>query len=386
MKEICKKKECTGCGLCVALCPIECIKMDYGQMGHVYPKIDNSICINCGLCKKKCPANTETIFNNPLKAYAIWSKDAKTYKESASGGLATEISRFIIQEGGVVYGCASLPDIEIKHIRVDKTEDIVQLQGSKYVQSSIIDIIPLLKKDIKAAKTVCFIGTPCQVAAIKNIYKEQPVNLLLIDIICHGVPSLQELKKHVRRIAGNNPIDKVVLRKKGEFGVYIYSKGQEIYSYTLFDKRFFDCYINAFYDSFTYRDSCYRCKYAQQHRVSDITIGDFWGLGEDYNTKEMPEHKDGCSLALPLTAKGLSFLTTISHNLNIYERTIEEAVSGNDQLRHPSKYNNRIRIYRYVQTIGYMPWVYHILISDIILWPKVKGLFRKIIKILIWQK
>lgn len=386
MKEICNKKMCTGCGLCVAQCPQKCIKTHHGVMGHIYPLVDEQRCTDCGICRRNCPANTEIGSQYPLKAFATWSKDKSTYKSSTSGGLATEISKHVIRQGGVVYGCASLPNVDIKHVRVDSLDDLALLQGSKYVQSNIIEIIPLLKKDVKDGRLVCFIGTPCQTAAIKNIYKRGTDNLLLIDIICHGVPSLEVLRKHVRSIEGNSPVDKVLFRKQNDYGIYIYSKGKETYSYTLFEKRFYDCYINAFYDAFTFRDSCYECKYAQQKRISDMTIGDFWGLGTKQDTDEIPEHNNGCSLALPSTEKGLSVLKIISNNLNIYERTVQEAVDGNEQLQHPARINKRIKIYRFTQRFGYMPWIYHILMSDIILWPKVRGLFKKIKKHIIWQK
>ena len=155
-------------------------------MGHVYPIIDHSRCTDCGLCRKKCPTNTVFTYHKPVKAFATWSKDYETYKMSASGGIATEIARYIILSGGAVYGCASLPDIKIKHIRIDNVDDLPLLQGSKYVQSDIVSIIRPLKEDIKVGKPVCFIGTPCQVAAIRNIYKDKPDNLYLIDLIYGG--------------------------------------------------------------------------------------------------------------------------------------------------------------------------------------------------------
>ena len=378
MNEICNKKDCTGCGLCIAQCPHNCISIHTGVMGHVYPIIDHSRCTDCGLCRKKCPANTVFTYHKPVKAFATWSKDYETYKMSASGGIATEIARYIILSGGAVYGCASLPDIKIKHIRIDNVDDLPLLQGSKYVQSDIVSIIRPLKEDIKVGKPVCFIGTPCLVAAIRNIYKDKPDNLYLIDLICHGVPSIQELRKHIRRIAGKNRIDHMSFRKQNQYGLYLFSSNKVIYSYDLFAKRFQDSYMNPFMDAFNVRDSCYRCKYARPERISDMTIGDFWGLGDKYPAEEIPEHEIGCSVALPSTEKGMFLLDKISRRLNLYERPLQEAIDGNAQLQHPFFLNRRIRIYRNIQHLGYMPWAYHLLVSDIILWPKVRGLFRKI--------
>ena len=40
MKVICDYKDCTGCGLCAARCPKQCIEMKPGFLGHLYPEID----------------------------------------------------------------------------------------------------------------------------------------------------------------------------------------------------------------------------------------------------------------------------------------------------------------------------------------------------------
>ena len=39
-------------------------------------------------------------------------------------------------------------------------------------------------------------------------------------------------------------------------------------------------YFAAFLYGISLRESCYSCKYAKPERISDITIGDFIGLGK----------------------------------------------------------------------------------------------------------
>lgn len=144
MKTICSPKDCTGCGLCVSECPQKCISMvSIGSLEHLSPHINTNKCNNCGFCKKHCPSINNAKKEKIHAAYAAWSKDEKEYKSSSSGGAASVFSKFIVSKGGVVYGCAILPNIEVKHIRVDRLEDLEKLKGSKYVQSSIIEIFPL---------------------------------------------------------------------------------------------------------------------------------------------------------------------------------------------------------------------------------------------------
>ena len=245
-------------------------------MGHLYPYIDQELCIDCGLCKNICPSLHPSLKNKPITAFAAWSKDENDYKSSTSGGAASVLSQYTIDQGGVVYGCAMLPDIDVKHIRVTDKDDIKLLKGSKYVQSNILDIIPRLKEDVKSNKLTLFIGTPCQVAAIKSLFKEKPNNLLLVDLICHGVPSLDLLKNHIEKVAYHPHYDTVLFREGTGIYVIVVVDGKEVYRQALKQPRYKDFYINAFFDGYTYRDSCYQCQYACPERVSDITIGDFW--------------------------------------------------------------------------------------------------------------
>ena len=196
---ICEKKQCFGCGLCAYSCPKHCISMEIGNsFGHLFPHIDQSACVDCGLCQKKCPALHLPEKQRPITAYAAWSIDSEDYQSSTSGAAASVLSRHVLEQGGVVYGCAMLRDIDVRHIRIDNVSDIKKLKGSKYVQSDLMDIFASLKTDVETGRQTLFIGTPCQVAAMKRLFKNQPDNLILVDLICHGVPSLELLRQHIK--------------------------------------------------------------------------------------------------------------------------------------------------------------------------------------------
>ena len=68
-------------------------------------------------------------------------------------------------------------------------------------------------------------------------------------------------------------------------------------------------YYQLFLNSYTYRENCYSCPYASEHRPGDITIGDFWGY-----EKIMPEIDE---------SKGISLLNVNSSKGNIYITSIE---------------------------------------------------------------
>ena len=89
-----------------------------------------------------------------------------------------------------------------------------------------------------------------------------------------------------------------------------------------------------FMKGITYRENCYNCKYATNKRISDLTIGDFWGLGQD--SKFYNDRDRGVSVILPITNKGIELINFISNKIEVEERKINEAVEGNSQLKNPT--------------------------------------------------
>lgn len=347
MKLVCDNKQCSGCGLCAFSCPKHCITMESGDsFGHLFPHIDQSLCIDCGLCRKTCPALNPFEKQRPITAYAAWSADEEDYKSSTSGAAASVLSRYVLEQGGVVYGCAMLPDIDVRHIRIENVNDVSKLKGSKYVQSNLTGIYSDLKRDVLAGRQTLFIGTPCQVAAVKRLFKNQPENLVLVDLICHGVPSLELLRQHIKKVADYTHYDRVVFREGNGIYVVVVVDGQEVYRKAFLWAKYTDWYISTFFYGYTYRDSCYQCQYACPERISDITIGDFWKLGKKISADYIPEHRNGCSVILPSTEKGRILVKKISPKMNLFERTVDEAVDGNDQLRTPTSLDWRKKGFR----------------------------------------
>ena len=367
MDKICDKDICTGCGLCASICPKNSIKMvTIDKLGHLYPQIDQEKCVDCGLCKKKCPSLNTPIQTAPITAYAAIAKDNEEYHSSTSGGAASVFSRYIIENGGVVYGCAVVEDadvIDIKHIRVDSLADLYRLKGSKYVQSRITDIIPQLKEDIKKEKKVLFIGTPCQCAAINNIYGKTPENLCLVDLICHGVPSFDLLKRHVKNVLPNKQVSKLSFREGNELKLSIVTTDNTVYCKSTVADRFKEFYYDTFIDGCTFRESCYTCPYAKPNRCSDITIGDFWGLQKDAD-EYLPNHTIGTSVLLPVSEKGKCLIQATSQRFNLVERTVNEAVKGNHQLQHPTNKGRRTKMFRYLAKSLRLETAYKISIWD----------------------
>lgn len=333
MIQICLPEHCTGCAACANICPKNCIKMkpDH-KLGHFIPYIDSSKCIECGLCQKTCPQNSEIDLQAPLRCFAAWEKNEQSYQTSSSGGAATAFSRYILKLGGVVYGCA-VQGGRVEHIRVVEEKDLMLLKGSKYVQSFISETLLIqLKQDLLNGLNVLFVGTPCQVSGVRSFLKNTYDNLYLVDIICHGVPSSDLFSAYIKgKIGSNMIIDRINFRDNQQYKLSVFGlDGKLLYSKKMPD----DLYYVGFMRRLLFRDSCYQCRYAREKRISDITVGDFWGVGT-LKLKERP--KKGLSLILVHTERGNRLFNKIQAELYFEERPVSEAVAGNKQLRFPSR-------------------------------------------------
>ena len=127
---ICDKYKCTGCAACRDACPKHCISMQFDDLDATYPTIDESICVDCGICVKTCPNNRDLIYHDTQKVYAAWSNDFDIRATSASGGVAYELYRFWIQNGGVATGVVYDDDNGCLFVLLEKGSDLSLIQNS----------------------------------------------------------------------------------------------------------------------------------------------------------------------------------------------------------------------------------------------------------------
>ena len=316
--------KCTGCKACVSVCKFDAIVMSEDKYGVPLPNILNDKCRNCHQCESVCPSNKEPIVYPIQECYAAIATDDRTYQTTSSGGAATIFAQHVLSNNGVVYGAAYI-DNSVRHIRVEKIEDLDFIKGSKYVQSDTGVQYRYVKKDLDSDRKVLFIGTPCQVAGLKGYLRKSYSNLLTVDLICHGTPPFSYLNEHLISIVGNAQISDVSFRiKDWKLGIH----GKETLLYSKINVE--DYYCMAFAKGIIFRENCYKCSYAQPMRCSDITIGDFWGIGDT----TLPNKSK--SVVLVITDKGKKFWSECNKSFYYEKRNPQEAIEGNTQLRVPS--------------------------------------------------
>lgn len=317
--------KCCGCSICSTICPTHSIKMEYNNEGFLYPVIDPEKCIECRLCIKKCPINSKPIpFEQTYKstAFACENKNDKILEKSSSGGFFYEISKLVLDKGGVVFGAAFMFDQEVKHVKVETIDSLEMLMGSKYVQSVKENIWEDVKKELLTQRLVLFSGTPCEVGALMNFLGKSYENLLSIDFICMGVPSPLVYKKHLRELKSKYKSEIKFLtfrtKKYGAFTHSLYVKFQNNRKY--FRTQFAEPYVKGFHARLFLRSSCHSCSFKQEHRVSDITMADFWGL----NRTNIPLNREkGVSMIIVQSSKGKAFFNLIKSNFKCFSTDME---------------------------------------------------------------
>lgn len=306
---------CTGCFACYNICPKNAITMPENEEGFYFPSVDNDKCIQCGLCDKVCPQVTGTPKNKMCKAYYGWSLSETIRKNSSSGGMFRLLADYVIEKGGIVYGASfnfkELIRLECRSTEVVSLED---LQRSKYVQSYIGYAFREIKAKLQNGKYVLFCGTPCQTAGLKAFLGKDYSKLIMADFVCHGVPSMDLLRKHLDYLKIKN-LKQIVFRPKNrgwvdDFEVY-YTKKRPAKPADMAIRKVpwqLDEYFDTFERYQSIRRSCRCCSYCNGDRASDITLADFWRIN-DYDPQLW--NPKGVSMILANTDKGLSIIDII---------------------------------------------------------------------------
>lgn len=332
-------KNCCGCGACKDICPRNAIAM-VRKGGFDYPQIDPQRCVECGLCEKVCTFQREKDNQpNSIVAYAC-RHSVGVRMRSSSGGIFTAVSDWILNRGGVVYGAAFDSNMVLRHARAAESGLRDAMRGSKYIQSSTVGIFPQVKADLKAGIPALFVGTPCQVSALKAYLGREEENLFCIDVICHGVPSPEVWSCFVSYLED---------KYKGKLVNYAFRNKEVAWRHyspvaTFADGRSVGAndHTGSFIELFRYdvcmRPSCTVCRYASGHREGDLTIGDFWGIE---NVLAHLDDGKGVSAILVNSEKGEALLRSVAPEVELTPCSPSDVAAKQPNLSRPSQSSNK---------------------------------------------
>jgi len=327
----------------MSVCPQQAIAMMPDAEGFMYPVIDADTCTECGLCVRTCAfQNVPVTAEEPLATYAAVNKDVATLHNSSSGGVFAALASLTFEKDGVVFGCAFNGDMEPEHICIDNPADMRRLQGSKYVQSDVKNTYAEAQKYLQEGRRVLYTGTPCQIAGLKSYLGKDYDSLITADLICHGVPSAAFFKGYIAWLEERSKSEVIDFKFRdksrgwGLMGKVVYEKSKAVWEKIISPLTSY--YYSYFLEGDIYRESCYECKYAGGTRQGDFTMGDYWGIEKAHPEVET---RNGVSVLLVNTEKGMTLMPALSGSLNLTKSTLDQARAQNGQLRQPTARSDR---------------------------------------------
>ncbi len=330
---------CSGCGACVVICPISCIRFEYGQR-YNFPVVDSSKCLDCGKCLKVCPSafllnGIDPGFSDePAKesysCFLVHTKEDRIRLDAASGGFITGMILQLLQKGlingAIVASCeGENPLVAESFIAMDRAS-ILRACGSKYTPVSSCTV---LLKVIEIPGRYVFVGTPCMVEGLARLQKLLPIIgervVLSISFTCAGMASRLATKSYIENDGGLNVknIRRVAYRGNGWPGRFrVFGDNDDL----LMDRPL----IGGSLTHVVGRDHYLRCDNCLDHwaHCSDIVVSDPW-------TEEMIQNETkGRSAVMVRTERGQQAVDlAINSNEFVVDRiSADQMVSYNRHL------------------------------------------------------
>ena len=241
MENVVKTGICSGCGACVIVCPFKKTL----QYSNERPVLVGE-CKNCSICPKVCPRNNmqddkleelifgrrktnDDIFGIFKNIYVSRSMDAKILKKGQDGGVASTILTSALNSGlidsAIVSGVDPVTPWLPTPLVVKCREEIIDSAGTRYTYSP--NIIALKKAINDGLKKIAFVGTPCQILAIRRMQKNNlkkftnPI-VFTIGLFCSESFSYQGLMiEKIQKGLSIDLNDVVKMNIKGRMLVYL---------------------------------------------------------------------------------------------------------------------------------------------------------------------
>ena len=325
---------CCGCGACAAICSAKAIAIEVNEEGFYEAVLIEEKCISCGKCRQVCPylnRRNENLCDDGV-LYSFKEKSLDVLMKSSSGGAAYAIGKTAVLEDFRIVGCCFDKDIQKAiHVVARGKESLQKMQGSKYMQSSFSNIV----SDIQNQDKLIVFGTPCQIAAARNLCTGKDV--VFVDLICHGVPSYHLYERYQEYLYRFHGIDSkhmdVTFRYKPKGWRNRYIRIDDSHK-VIVNHQNKDPYFLCFEYGICYAKSCYECPWRNKSKA-DIRVGDYWG-------PRFEKDKTGVSMVLALTDTGNSWIDKL--NKQKFGRL--ERASMEDFLNYQQIYNIGAPVFR----------------------------------------
>ncbi|MDH7477723.1 MAG: Coenzyme F420 hydrogenase/dehydrogenase, beta subunit C-terminal domain [Candidatus Bathyarchaeota archaeon] len=234
-KNVISTGKCLGCGTCVVVCPFGCL-----EYVDEKPRLVKE-CKICGICAQACPQyewSSQKVENfvfgrerKPEEEFGIYRKlaitqaaDNQILNVCQDGGAVTALLLFALKEGIIDGAIVTMKDQEkpvYPHPTLATTaKEILQSAGTKYFYSP--NILALTEAIKQKKNNIAFVGTPCQIRAIRKMQiaglKKYVASIkILIGLACSECFTYEGLmQNHIRKKMGINPNDVKKINIKGK--------------------------------------------------------------------------------------------------------------------------------------------------------------------------
>lgn len=350
------KSDCFACSACKQACPKSAIELRRDTDGFWYPYTDAAKCVDCGICKKVCPnVNMPERFSENKFAFGGSNKSGEVLESSTSGGAFSAIADSWCDKNYVIFGAVSKA-LSVYHEGITDKKELCKFRKSKYSQSDIKDSYIKAKEALTDGKKVLFSGTPCQIAGLLSFLNGKTYDkLLTVEVVCEGVPSPLYIEKYGEWIRDKYgaPVKSLDYRYKNR-NKWDFEAMQTVLENgkVLKKDRWFNPFWKIWLDHLMSRPSCYKCPFANDSRVADITLGDLWGV--HIYCPDLYEKNKGASLVVCNTEKGKEAFSLAKPYMNGRELKFEDALKYQSPMRKPISDNkNRAEFADDLKTLSY---------------------------------
>ncbi|MEM8711646.1 MAG: Coenzyme F420 hydrogenase/dehydrogenase, beta subunit C-terminal domain [Planctomycetota bacterium] len=312
IQDVAERQLCSGCGACAYMQPESVEMVDdlaVGRRPIVKAGADTeealAACPGAELVhdfdRKSVMPELYRGWGPVLEIWEGWATDESVRFEASSGGAATALGLFGIEQdgaGGVLHIAAREDVPTLNETRLSTTRaEVLGATGSRYAPASPCDSLDLAER---ADAPVVFIGKPCDAAAVKKARRLRPALdekvEVTIAIFCAGAPSTQGTHEMLKVMGFDDPlaVDSVRYRGKGWPGRARGAQGAREESLSYHDS----------WGRVLQRFVPWRCRICPDHtgEFADISVGDPWYHGD------IPEGEVGRSLVIARTPRGAAFL------------------------------------------------------------------------------
>lgn len=224
---------CIGCGLCAALAGPERLRMVVTEAGHERPKpvgpLDDAlvdrICATCPSTRlESLPENlaegaeTDLVWGPWRRMVLGWAGDPHVRHVGSTGGVLTALALQLVAEGTpVLHARANRAHPTFGEATVSRSaEEVMAAAGSRYgPTATLLPVMDLLDR----GEPFAFIGTPCDVSALRNLARiDARVGRLvpvMLAMVCGGFMTPERMREFLAQDLGVDPDEVADVRYRG---------------------------------------------------------------------------------------------------------------------------------------------------------------------------